>query len=77
MLDLDLLLEAGLDLDLLLFRLTKGSESIVVLNFQHAITLYSDNAGSFLDLVLIKCIPFISELYIVGLTLILEVYQIS
>ena len=66
MLDLDLLLEAGLDLDLLLFRLTKGSESIVVLNFQHAITLYSDNAGSFLDLVLIKCIPFISELYIVG-----------
>ena len=52
MLDLDLL-EAGLDLDLLLFRLTKGSESIVVLNFQYAITLYS-NAGSFLDLVLIK-----------------------
>lgn len=66
MLDLNLLFEASTDFDLILFRLTKGSESVVILNFQHAITLFEQEAGSFIDLVLMKCIPFISELYILG-----------
>ena len=65
-LDYEMLLKAGLDFDLIIFRLTKGSESIVLLNFQHAMALYQESKGSFFDLITIKTIPFVSELYIEG-----------
>ena len=62
--DLEMLLEAATNIDLILFRLNEGGESIVILNFHHAISLYQESAGSFVDLVVIKIFPFISELYI-------------
>ncbi len=68
-LDYEMVLAAGSDVDLILFRLTKGSEAIILLNFQHAITLYENGRGPFFDLILVKSIPFLSELYIEGLNL--------
>ena len=37
--DLEMLIEAGTNIDLILFRLNEGGESIVILNFQHAISI--------------------------------------
>lgn len=65
-LDYDMLLAAGTDIDLIVFRLTKGSESVILLNFQHAISLYQHDIGSFSDLVFVKSIPFLSDLYTEG-----------
>jgi hypothetical protein len=64
--DMDMLIEAGTNIDLILFRLNEGGESIVILNFQHAISLYHEEPGSFADLIAVKSIPFVSELYIQG-----------
>ena len=59
-----MILDAASNLDLILFRLNQGGESIIILNFHHAISMYEESVGSFTDLVAIKIIPFISELYI-------------
>ena len=48
-------------------RLTTASEALVLLNFQHAIGLYEQGPGSAFDLVFVKSIPFISELFIEAL----------
>tara|TARA_B100001093_G_scaffold234684_1_gene225038 strand:+ start:3593 stop:4831 length:1239 start_codon:yes stop_codon:yes gene_type:complete len=64
LLDFALIADAAANWELVLFRLTRGGESIVLLNFQRAIEFSEFGFGSFVDLVLLRIIPFVSDLYI-------------
>lgn len=60
-LDFDLLLGAASNWDLIVFRLTRGGESVILLNFIHSIEMYDHGRGSFTELFALKLLPFISE----------------
>lgn len=63
-LDLQSIVRIAGDWDVIIIRLTTASEALVLLNFQHAITLYEETRGSFFSLVFLESIPFVSELFV-------------